>query len=215
MNTEEYIQKLESDLDLQAQQGQDLQHAYATNLFDPAQNENLIKWQLSIKEELDRIEHLLRKHIPKIDKDGNEYYSKPKPEDEIFNETGVNEVLIILSWYLNKNIILSNFSEDDIALRMHQFGSYLTDFIFNNYEKFGLDNKEKIKHYPMIVMNIINTVEAAYNRALNGGERESLRTARSVTQTEPLGGYNQAQNIPQVSPQSTRSIFKPTTWGRR
>ncbi len=217
MDTVQYIEKLEQEIDLQAQNNQAVQQAYASNIFDPTENENLIKWQLSIKDELTRIEHLLRKHVPKVDKDGNEYYAEPDPENQIFNETGVNEILIILSWYLNKNIILSNFSEEQIAMRMHQLGNYLTDFIFNNYENFGMDNKEKIKHYPMIVMNIINTVEAAYNRSLNGGERESLRTARTVTQTEPIGGYGQQQfpHMQGAAPQSKFSLFKPTTWSKR
>ena len=96
MDTVEYIEKLESELNLQAQKTQDVQHAYASNLFDPADNENLIKWQLSIKEELNRIEHLLRKHVPRTDKDGNEYYENAKPEDEIFNDTGVNEVMLLV-----------------------------------------------------------------------------------------------------------------------
>ncbi len=217
MDTVQYIEKLENELDLKAQQTQDIQQQYASTIFDPVDNENLIKWQLSIKEELTRIEHLLRKHVPKVDKNGDEYYADPEPENQLFNEAGVNEILILLSWYLNKNIILSNFSEDQINVRMHQLGNYLTDFIFNNYEKMGLDNKEKIKHYPMIVMNIVNTVEAAYYRALNGGERESLRTARTVTQTEPLGGFAQSQmgHAPQATQQGKFSMFRPTSWGRR
>ena len=62
-------------------------------------------------------------------------------------------------------------------------------------------------------MNIINTVEASYNRSLNGGERESLRTARTVTQSEPLGSFGQQnmQQIPQFGSQKQFSIFKPTT----
>jgi len=215
MDTIKYIETLENELDKQQQQTKDVQQAYASTIFDPADNENLIKWQLSIKEELARIEHLLRKHVPKIDTEGNEYYADPEPGNELFNEVGVNEILVVLNWYLTKNIILSNFSEEQIDMRMHQFGNYFTDFIFNNYEKFGLDNKDKMKHYPMVVMNVINTIEAAYYRALNGGERESLRTARTVTQTEPLGGMNQTQHMPQFNQQKNFSLFKPTTWGRR
>ena len=178
-------------------------------MFNDVDHENLIKWQLDIKEELVRIEHLLRKHVPTADDKGNIYYKDPEEKDKLFNELGVNEIMNVLAWYLNKNIILSNFSEDEVKLRCKQFGDYLADFIFWNYQRFGLDTQEKIKHYPMVVMNIVNTVEAAYNRALNGGERESLRTARQVTQSEPLGGMGGMYGQP-TKPR--RSVLKPWTW---
>ncbi len=183
----------------------------APSMFQQEDNENLVKWQLDIKDELVRIEHLLRKHIPKTDKNGDVYYIEPEEKDKLFNERGVNEILNLLAWYLNKNIILSNFSEEDINQRCKQFALFLKDFIFNNYQNFGLDNKDKIKHYPMVVMNVVNTVEAAYNRALNGGERESLRTARHVMQNEPLNAYGQGMA---QQPRSF-SLFKPTTWIKR
>ena len=185
----------------------------APTMFRGENTDNLVKWQLDIKEELARIEHLLRKHVPKVDKKtGEMYYAEPEDGEQLFNETGVNEILNILSWYLNKNIILSNFSESEIKQRCKQFSDYLTNFIFNNYQRFGLNTKEKIKHFPMIVMNLVNTVEAAYNRALNGGERESLRTARQVTQQEPI--YN--QQLPQMQGQGRRSgsMLNPMNWGR-
>jgi hypothetical protein len=213
MNYKQHIQNLPDEqldqLNDYAQAGANIQRA--PTMFHEENSENLIKWQLDIKEELVRIEHLLRKHVPKIDEEGNTYYADALEENQLFNEQGVNEIMNLLAWYLNKNIILSNFSEEDIKLRCKQFHQVLTDFIFNNYERFGLTDKHKIKHYPMVVMNITNTVESAYNRALNGGERESLRTARTVQQTEPImnpygtqGMYNQGR----------KSLLKPWTWGK-
>lgn len=206
-----YIQEMNDRMaDLEGGR-QTVQGQYAQNIFGSPENDNLVKWQLDIKEELERIEHLLRKHVPKIDENGNEYYSAPEDGEELFNEKGVNEILNLLAWYLNKNIILSNFSEEQIDLRMQQLGNELTNFIFNNYEDFGLTTKDKIKHYPIVVMNIVNTIEAAYYRALNGGERESLRTARTVTQSEPIGGHQLHPS--QFSNQRRFNFFRPTTWG--
>ena len=180
-------------------------------MFDKDDNQNLVKWQLDIQEELERIEHLLKGHVPGYDNKGNEIWKDCPKEEQIFNNRGVREILKILTWYLNKNFILSNFGEEQINQRVHQFGDYLTNFIFVNYEDFGLDDADKIKHFPMIVMNIVNTVEAAYNRALNGGERESLRTARTVNQTEPLG---RQQPYPMAQNKSRFSVLRPSTWGR-
>lgn len=183
----------------------------APTMFVQEGNDNLIRWQLDIKEELERMEHLLRKHVPKIDGHGNLYYEEPPEADRLFNERGVNEILNLLSWYLSKTIFLSNFNSEEIQLRCEQFSYYLSDFIFNNYQSFGLDSKEKIKHYPIVVMNIVNIVEAAYNRALGAGERESLRTARSVVQQEPLMAQ---QGYPMMNQNKSKSILKPWTWGR-
>lgn len=207
---DEGLKRLRRQIEEARQQNQQEQYNSPTMFSSEHPSENLVKWQLDIKEELSRIEHLLRKHVPKTDKNGNVYYAEPSESEQLFNDTGVNEILNILAWYLNKNIILSNFDEDQIMERCNQFHMYLTDFIFNNYQRFGLNTKDKIKHYPIVVMNIVNTVEAAYMRALGGGERDSLREARQVTQSEPIMNQNQ---MPQQQ-QNNKSIFKPWTWGR-
>jgi len=217
MNKEEELSFISNQLMLneernKSQQLQQQANAMSAPMFDSEENENLIRWQLDIKQELNRIERLLRKQIPKRDKDGEIYYIDPEPEQMILNERGIQEILNILAWYLNKNIILSNFSEKQIDQRMLQFGYEVVDFIYLNYERYGLDTPEKIKHFNMIVMNIINSVEAAYNRALKGGERDSLRTARSVTQTEPLSTQANYPGLP--SSKKPFSILKPTTWVR-
>lgn len=195
--SDEYLDALQGYAEKRKAEQESMPHN-APTMFNSENYDNLVKWQLDIKDELVRIEHLLRKHVPATDKNGNVYYKEASKENQIFNEVGVNEIMNLLAWYLNKNIILSNFDEKEVKMRCSQFHGYLTDFIFCNYEKFGLDTKEKIKHFPMIVMNITNTIEAAYNRALKGGERESLRTARTVTQSEPIANpYLQGMQRPQ------------------
>ena len=55
----------------------------------------------------------------------------------------------------------------------------------------------------------MDSVHSAYLRAMAGGERESLRTARSVVQNDSM---NKQENYP--SPKKQFSVFKPTTWGK-
>lgn len=188
---EDYIQMLQMQIQKEKLRNEQQQMSHASTVFNKENSdENLIKFQLDIKEELQRIERLLRKLVPKYSKERGEYFINPPESEQLFNERGVNEILNLLAWYLNKSIILSNFKEEEIKIRMKQLARTLKNFIFNNYEDFGLDTKDKIKYYPLIVLNVINVIEASYNRALNGGERESLRTARTVTQNEPLGNHN-------------------------
>lgn len=183
----------------------------ATTMFNAQENENLIKFQLDIKEELERIERLLRGHVPKIDAKGGEYWELPPIDENLFNEKGVREILKRVSSYLTKTIILSNYTQEQINFIMKEFGKRLTDFVVLNAEEFGLNTEEKRRHFPMILTDLINIVEASYQRALNGQERESLRSARMVTQTE---GLNQDMNN-MISPIRHKfNIFKPQTWGK-
>lgn len=213
------------DNDIQ-QQVDELVHAYreerlkniaqanqnqATTMFNSEENYNLIKYQLDIKEELERIEHLLRGHILKIDDKGNEYWKKPEENENLLNDKGVHEILKVMTIYLSKNIILSNYDQDQINYRCKEFGKKLSDHIYYNAQEFGLDTMEKVRHYPMIVYSMVNIVEASYQRALGGRENDSLRTARMVTQTEGLNQNNQFQQI-QNSIRPRTSILKPSTW---
>lgn len=160
--------------------------ANPTMIVGQQNQENLIKWQLELDSILERVEHLLRGDKPTM-RDGNMIFLRPQTkEEEIFNDFGVSEIMRILSLYLNRNTILSNYDEDTINWKMLDFGYEVNNLIFLKYNEMGLDTISKRKRYAMIVREIIDTVHSTYRRALFGGERNSLRSARSVTQTEPL-----------------------------
>ncbi len=72
------------------------------------------------------------------------------------------------------------------------------------------ERKEKLKHYESSLRPVIDAIHSAYLRALNGGERESLRSARILTQTENPNVMNQGMSM--LPQQQKKSIFKPTTW---
>ena len=115
----------------------------------------------------------------------------------------------IISFYLNRNTILSNYNEEMINWKIKDLGDEIADLIFMEYDAMGMDTPEKKKQYPMIVRELVDTIHSAYLRALGGGERESLRTARHVSQTD--NPMMQMMNQGKV-PTAKRSIFKPTSW---
>jgi hypothetical protein len=187
------------------------------------QEQNLIEWQLDLSAELELIGHQLRGHVIGRDKDGNEFWDDPKimvngkkvtdEERKLLNERGAQEVEKIIRNYLNRNTLLSNYDLETIKLRMFQFSERLRRFIFLNYEEFGLTTNYKQKHFEMLVMNICDMVESAYFRALCGGERESLRTARQVFQTETPGKQTPYPGMGAGGPQkSQRKWYNPTSW---
>ena len=211
MSDEEYIQQLEAEYKKANLEKRDVNLAYGTTLFSAEERENNIRWMLDIKEDLERMEHLLRNHVPKVDGKGNIIYMKPEIHNQILNEKGVNQILNFLGFYLNKNLFLSNFDEDEVKIRCMQFGESFVDFLHNNYQEFGLNTPEKMKHYPMICLNVINTVEAAYHRCLNGMTAHSINKMTFVSQSEPFGNNQNAQNI---MPQRRKSfsLLKPSSW---
>ena len=208
----EEVDAFNSDIERQLQEEKNkvTQLATANSMYSGNQDPNLIEWQLELDNILERIEHLLAGDILTIADDGAVTY-KPQPDSDLrpLNNFGVQEIMRILAIYVNRNTILSNYTAERINEILYDLGYEITDQIYINSVKFGLDTPDKEKRFPMIVIQIIHTIESAYNRAFRGGERDSLRTARIVTQSAPIGSpINQVQNM---NPHKF-SIFKPGTW---
>ncbi|MBU1535081.1 hypothetical protein KKF84_07160, partial [Myxococcota bacterium] len=95
---EQYLMELEQEL-----QGQRIQNRQMSNsqqsLFNIPDEQNLIRWQLDLREDLDRIYHLLRGDIIKEDDKGNMIYVAPEDDNlRPFNEFGVQMIMNILSF---------------------------------------------------------------------------------------------------------------------
>lgn len=126
--------------------------------FNAERQPNMIQYQLDVQDELDRLYHLLSGHIVKKDTQGNEFWDEPEDDRlKIFSDYGVKQIMNILSFYINKNILLSNFKEEDIFWKVHDFGMELLDLVYCRYEVFF--------HYPTpedLYDKVIETVEANY-----------------------------------------------------
>ena len=209
-----YIENLEKQVDgLRIQNSTNSNIAGQRSMFNSEHQGNLIQFQLSLDDELERIDHLLRGHYIKRDGKGNEYWAEDIKDDlRPFNDYGVQLLMNMISFYLNRNTILSNYSEDMINWKIKDLGDEIADLIYMKYEEMGMDTREKRKMYPMIVRELVDTIHSTYLRAMNGGERESLRTARHVTQSDALNLGNQ-NRIP--VPPKKMSLFKPSTWSSR
>jgi len=234
--------------------------------FTPVSQDNLIKWQLELDNILERAEHILRGD--KLIFENGQLIWSPNLDKtmNILNDYGVQEVMRILSAYLNRNLILSDFDADTINFKVLDFGRELNDLFFMKYEEMGLNSSfeeafqimyntnekiiyseeegiqipimnadgtlsemilsktqvdeieayriklalEKRKNYPMLIRELVDMVHASFRRAYLGGERRSLREARSVTQTEPLNIMAGVNLPPQA--RATRSILNPARY---
>lgn len=199
---EDYARKLQGELDKYKSNSSGSN--YSQGNYNPQQN-LIVEWQLNLDKEFELIHHQIRGHALKRRENGTEYWDKPEDEEQaLLNEKGAQEVEKVIRNYLNKNILLSDFTEIQINERVRDFAHRLRRFIYLNYEEFGLTTYYKQKHFEMLVMNIVDMVEASYRRALNGGERQSLTTIRQIIQQESFDNKPQS---PQVSNQSKGGFF--------
>jgi len=180
-NAEAQIAVAESATNLQQTQ------ATAQAAVMEEQEKSMVLDQLDLSEELERIEHLLRGHIIK-----NGEWDTDAAEDcpPSLNEYGVRVIMKFISFYLNKNKLLSNYDSETINSKMEDFSIELADLIFMKYREMGLDTSEKRKMYSIIVREIQDAVHDTYLRALGGKERDSLRKHWNIT--ENMGGNNPA-----------------------
>jgi hypothetical protein len=180
--------------------------------FAVARDDNLIRWQLELNDILERAEHILRGDQPKF-QDGHLIWDKnPFPKDNPLNEFGVSEIMKILSMYINRNTILSDYDKDEINYKVFDFGRRVNNFIFMRYEEIGMDTEHKRKHFEIIVGELVDLVHSAYKRALHGGERRSLREMISISQNTQTQGMMTPSGITVnagVNPQRERSFLNP------
>jgi hypothetical protein len=191
-----------------------------SSLFQSQQMDNLAMWQLELDNIIERMDHLLRGHAIGFDDHGNMSW-KPTGDSaqKMLNEYGVQEILKILSMYLNRNTILSNYTNDVINEKVYDLGIDLIDLMYMKYEyMFHFDKNTpdkgaeelriKIRLYPMLIREVTDQIHSSFLRALGGMERESLRKSMYITQTNTnnpnqMGGYN----LP-----SQKKVWNPFSW---
>lgn len=151
--------------------------------FSTRQEDNIVRWQLELNDILERAEHILRGDIPKF-QDGHIIWQKnPHPEQNFLNERGVQEIMKILSLYVNRNKVLSDYTNKEINFKVFDFGRALNNLIFMKDAEFGMDTEDKRKNYEMIVTEIKDIVHDTYKRALEGAEKRLLHSMIHVTQS--------------------------------
>ena len=162
---------------------------YASAMFQNQPKGNLIEWQLDFKDELEDIQRFLRCDVVGRDDQGNQaWIENPDKDSIVFNSLGVNDITREIRMFLNKNKVLSNYSVEEIKPRKMMIGHELRMLIYNNYEKYGMDNEYKMCNYSIMVLTLVSMIEDSYRRAINGEERKDLNQARIVNQNEPLMG---------------------------
>lgn len=121
---------------LRLMQNQNLSLRNQQEMMIDDRERSMVKDQLDLSEEIERIEHLLRGHVLKEDGQGNRNWVEPdNNEMVVLSEYGIHLILNTITWYINKNTLLSNYDDETILTKMEDFACDLSDTIFMEYEK--------------------------------------------------------------------------------
>lgn len=100
------------------------------------QEKNLIDSQLDLTEELELIENLLKGRVLKRDEYGSKVWEDPKDTNMIvLTPYGIHLIMNTITFYINKNTLLSNYDDEKINLKMRDFAIELIDTVFMEYDK--------------------------------------------------------------------------------
>lgn len=158
LEVQRYLENMQNQMEMEKSKRMEAEKSLVQlSSFQPNKDANLVEYQLDLKEEIDRIYHLLSGHIVKIDVNGNEIWGEPEDDRlKIFSDYGVKQIMNIISFYINRNTLLSNYSQDTIMWKVKDFGIELCDLIYNRYEHFFYyPTPEELyeKYYPIIKKN--------------------------------------------------------------
>lgn len=192
---------------LESQKNQAIaQQAVSMFNHDDEEKANIMELILNSDKILARIETFLRQLRP--EKRGNGYVLVDPPKGErVLNETGIHEIMAQLAWYINPDVILSNYTEEEVNVIVLNFGIEFSDFMHLNMENFGMNTRQKQRYYNMLCTNIINIVDATYHRSIGGKALEALNKSVMVTQSEPLG-----KGFSPLGEKKNFHLLKPSTW---
>lgn len=131
-----YMKQMEEDLAVEKLKSTQYQKEYGqVSMFSNENQSNLIREQLSLDLELERIDNLLRGRYISHDDKGNEIWRDPEwPEERVLTEYGVKSIMNIINFLVTKNILLSNFESEDINWKMQDFIEVLIDDMYGTYE---------------------------------------------------------------------------------
>lgn len=134
------------------------------------QNMALVKWLIETTEPINELERTLKGKILKGYKENNEPVYKEDKTLRLMNDRGVNEVMTFLR-PLNKMVILSNFTEDDIRMITLSNVQNFIDLIEQRCKEWEVEES----NLDTVLMLVENAVFATLRRAKDGNALEFLK----------------------------------------
>lgn len=212
MNTEE-MNNLMEQANIQGQIGQGAQASAAAQYYVQEQEKNLAETQLEVESIATRIYHLLRQDVLKPNNDGDDrlvWTSIQDTKQRALTDWGVDRIMQVVHFYINKNILLSNFDVTQIDRIMLRFCTELNDLVLLKYQvlfrqstfeeckdilKSRLDDKKKLKRYTREILGEVISkekeieIEEDIIREMEGKVELEIQRIREEQRKEKLREY--------------------------
>lgn|SRR3990167_6554476 len=106
------------------------------NYYNQGNEKGLVEAQLDVESIKETIYHLLRQDTTKEGKDKKLFWESTKDAKRTLTDEGVDKIMQIVNFYINKNSLLSNFDEKQINRMMLRFIIEINDLILLKYQVF-------------------------------------------------------------------------------
>ncbi len=204
---DQYIAGLQNDLENANSKNAQMNTALGVPM---ARDGNFLQFQLDSADLIEKLENFYRgRYIGIDDASGEQIWKEPKDDsNKTLNEHGVNLMMETVTKYIDKNTVLSYYSEERIYEIMADIGDELTLVLFCNYEEMGMNNYFKKTKFRLLVLTTLHVIESTYRRAIAGRAAEKLNESRVVTQSDNVGMNPMAQQ----NKKRGFNLFNPTSW---
>jgi len=131
---QEEIEQYMNQAVVQGQTGQSAATAAAAQYYMQEKEMGLADAQLDVEAIKSDIFHLLRQDVKEIQKGKFVWVDSKNIKSRTLSDWGVDRIMQIIHFYINKNTLLSNFNEEQINRLMLKFIKELNDLILLKYQ---------------------------------------------------------------------------------
>jgi len=140
----------------------------AMRYFLEDQERGIVNVQLDVDSIKEEIYHLIRQDNYRLDKNGVGVWESIKDEKQkSLSDWGVDRIMQLIHFYVNRNTLLSNFNEKQINRLMYRFMLELNDLVLLKYELLfrqatfeecrdiileRMDNRKKMKMFSLEIL---------------------------------------------------------------
>lgn len=216
MTYEQYSEALEEQVKVLQSKNTELTGGLsASRALSPSTDSNLISLQLETPELLQKLERFYRGEYLHTNQETGDVTWKIQEDKALIplNEFGVSLLMEVVTKYIDKNTVLSNYKEERIHEIIGDIGDELILVVYCNYERMGMDDPSKKTKFRLLITTTLHLIESSYRRAIGGETFTKLNESTIVTQSHSIGNR---PNSPQMAPQRRKgSIFNPANWSGR
>jgi len=165
---QEDVERYANQTAIQGQAGQNAAASAQAQFYNQEKELGLADAQLEVDTIKEDIFHLLRQDIKELEKGKMKWVDLKSQKERTLSDWGVDRIMQVIHFYINKNTLLSNFSEEQINRLMLKFIKELNDLILLKYQILfrepsfeeckeiilkKLDNRKKMKMFSLEVLD--------------------------------------------------------------